>query len=104
MLSSHTLNIEKGRFDQTDRNLRICQCCNMKTIENEYHFLLVCPLYSSLRKSYFKKYYCHWSNIFKFKSIMSSNSKIKTVYNLCKYLSHTYRIRKNYLDAIEILV
>ena len=62
-LSSHLLNIETDRHDNIDIGQRICKCCNMKNIESEYHFLLVCPLYSSLRKKHLSNYYCHWPNI-----------------------------------------
>ena len=40
--SSHRLMIETGRYhDDTRRELRICKCCNMGKIEDEYDFLLV---------------------------------------------------------------
>ena len=34
-------------------NERICKCCNMKVVENEYHFILVCPGYKDIRKKSF---------------------------------------------------
>ena len=49
-LSSHDLAIERGRFEHIERNNRLCRYCNFNMIENEYHFLLVCPLYRDLRK------------------------------------------------------
>ena len=49
-LSSHDLAIERGRHDNTGRNDRICKHSNLNMIENEYHFLLVCPIYRDLRK------------------------------------------------------
>ena len=57
--SSHSLMIETGRYDDTRRELRICKCCNMGKIENEYHFLLVCSNYRDLRTKFFKPYFCH---------------------------------------------
>jgi hypothetical protein len=41
--SSHKLAIEEGRHRNIERNQRLCTKCNMKQIETEYHFLLVCP-------------------------------------------------------------
>lgn len=67
--SSHSLYIETGRYDNTPRESRLCRFCNMNVIENEYHFLLVCPNYRELRNRYLKPYYCHWPNIYKFESL-----------------------------------
>ena len=47
--STLKLNIECGRFINLIRNERICKCCNMNTIENEYHFVMVCPAYRQFR-------------------------------------------------------
>ena len=43
------INIERGRFDNTPRGHIICPVYNMNAIENEYHFILVCPCYRNLR-------------------------------------------------------
>ena len=48
-ISNHQLLIEEGRhrgIDPVDRKLKFC---DMKCVENEIHFLLVCPLYHNLR-------------------------------------------------------
>ena len=55
-LSSHNLTIETGRYIATDRSKRTCFSC-VDEIEDEYHFIFVCPLYNSLRKQYVKPYY-----------------------------------------------
>ena len=46
--SSHSLEIETARYNRNhiDRAERICKCCNMNMTEDEYHFLLICPLFS----------------------------------------------------------
>ena len=54
-ISSHKLLIETGRYDNIPRNERVCNVCNRKTIEDEIHFLLDCPSYSSLRDMFFSK-------------------------------------------------
>ena len=55
-LSSHKLAIDTGRYIATDHSKRTCFSCVDK-LEDEYHFILVCPLYNSLRKQYNKPYY-----------------------------------------------
>ena len=74
-LSSHNLEIETGRYDNIPREERFCKNCSMKAVETEYHFLLVCPKYISLRRQYFKSYFCRWPTLQKFESIMNSKSK-----------------------------
>lgn len=49
--SSHDLLIESGRYVNQPRNERICTNCNLNFIENEYHFLLICPKFRELRKN-----------------------------------------------------
>ena len=78
-LSSHDLAIECGRYDDNARNRRLCKFCNLNVIENEYHFLLVCPFYMDIRRQYFNSYYCHWPSLLKFEKLMSVTSKRKII-------------------------
>ena len=39
-LSSHDLEIESGRYDDTPRSDRLCKFCNLNVVENEYHIYL----------------------------------------------------------------
>ena len=56
-ISSHKLNIEIGRHNNIDRQDRKCIICNLNDIEDEFHFVLVCPDYINLRNAYIPKYY-----------------------------------------------
>ena len=49
---NHNLRIETGRhcLPKIPENLRICQNCESKDIENEIHFLLECTLNKSKRE------------------------------------------------------
>ena len=53
-LSSHKLNIEIGRHNKIDRQDRKCIRCNSNDIEDEFHFVLVCPDYINLRMLIFQ--------------------------------------------------
>ena len=55
-LSSHQLAIEKGRHANIERNERKCFQCTDE-IEDEFHFILSCPVYEDLRKTYIHKYF-----------------------------------------------
>ena len=53
LLSSHTLLIETGRWHRPHsipREDRTCNICNK--LEDEYHFIIECPLYTDLRRKY----------------------------------------------------
>lgn len=66
----------------------------MNSIENEYHFLLICPLYTDLRRNYLKQYYCHWPTLNKFDKLMTSNNK-KEILNLSKFIYFATKLRDN---------
>ena len=53
-LSSHTLVIEQGRYNKTNRNRRTCKLC-INEIEDEMHFILLCPSYVNLRKQFINR-------------------------------------------------
>jgi len=75
--SAHKLAIEEGRFRNIEREHRKCLYCKMNSIENEYHFLMVCPYYRDLRMRFIPKYYYTWPTIQKFKNLMQTeNTKL----------------------------
>ena len=75
--SPHKLAIEEGRYRNQERSNRICQQCNLHMIENEYHFLLICPSYTELRKV-----------------LINTNSEIK-IRNIATFLYHAFKKRNS---------
>ena len=73
--SSHNIAIETGRYENISRDQRTCISCNMKVIEDEYHFLSVCPKHRELRIKYFKQYFCQRPTIHKLEFFLSATSK-----------------------------
>lgn len=88
------LNVETGRYDNTQRDLRICKCCNLNTIENEYHFVLSCSAYRTLRYRFLPKYYCSWPNMYKLKRLMSCKSNVLTK-KFCNFLNSAWKLRSH---------
>ena len=58
--SAHKLMIEEGKYRNIDRNLRLCQFCNLNVVEDEFHFLLICHAYRDLRIVTLPRYFCSW--------------------------------------------
>ena len=77
--SAHKLMVEEGRYRGNERNTRKCSLCSMNVVEDEYHFLLICPAYTDLRKSYLPRYYCRRPSLNKFIKLLNEdhNSMIK---------------------------
>ena len=50
--SSHNLNVEVGRHNNIVREQRLCTMCNLHDIEDEFQFILKCPLYGDEKKIY----------------------------------------------------
>ena len=56
-ISAHKLFIEKGRHNGIARYNILFKCCSRNVIEDEYHFILVCPCYLDLRQKLIKIFY-----------------------------------------------
>jgi hypothetical protein len=96
-VSSHRLEVEAGRWNKptsTPYNERKCKHCNL--LENEYHFVLVCPLYVDLRKQYLKRYFTQRPSMFIFISLINSESGTE-VRNLAMFVQKAFQIRNDYI-------
>ena len=64
-LSSHDLEIERGRYGSksTPVNKRICNLCSDGKVEDEFHFLIECPFYMHERNSLFEYIFLHFANV-----------------------------------------
>ena len=69
----------------------------MKVIESEYHFILICPKYYSLRQQYIGT--IAWPSLQKFNRLMSQTDDI-TLYKLSKFIKEAMTLRKNYSEGI----
>lgn len=50
-LSAHDLNIEKQRYNRTQRYMRVCKCCTANVVEDEMH-VLECPAYQHIWQNF----------------------------------------------------
>jgi len=98
-LSSHKLLIETGRHHNIDRNERICPLCNCNDIEDEYHFILICPQYLEERIKYIPEFYYKRPSMFKFIKLLNSSKKT-TLRKLAIYCISCFKKRDNTLFII----
>ena len=93
-MSAHNLLIEEGRYNRVNMPLerRLCRFCTTNDIEDEFHFILVCPLYRNLRVMYIKRYYYVNPSMFKLVQLLSTKNK-KMLSNLARYLINAMKIR-----------
>ncbi len=93
------LHIETGRFRGTALEERTCQICNSQSIEDEFHFILICNEYNELRMNLFNsiKYkvetFEYFDNIENFFHIMKYEWKL-----ISKYLVKAWEKRNSKLN------
>jgi hypothetical protein len=95
-VSSHRLNIEAGRWTRPIRtpvNERKCSVCN--SLEDEYHFIMECPLFINLRKQYINKKFWKRPNMIKFIELLKSEDK-KVVQKLGLFIHKAFILRNEY--------
>ena len=94
-LSNHNLHIEKGRHakPKTPVEQRLCNVCNNKMIEDEFHFICVCKKYDDLRDYFFKKMVAmgFYGNFFKLNDILNFSEGSLAV---AKFLTKMFKRRK----------
>ena len=76
--------------------------CQMNVIEDEYHFIWICPLYRDIRREYFPSYYCHWPTASKFKSLLSIKQS-SLLNRVSKYVYLATLRRESILDDWALL-
>ena len=75
----------------------------MEILEDEYHFVLVCPFYSTVRDKYIKPYYYNTPSTFKLTQLMSIDSS-KHLIKLCKYLTTATMHRSDNIVTSLLLI
>ena len=87
------LAVEEGRAQGLEFEDRICKVCGSTEIEDEYHFVCICPLYQNLRSTYLPR----WAYIFptpeKYYSLMASNNN-QDILKLVLFVYKATHLRK----------
>ena len=99
LLSPHHLNIEVGRHGSNivERHQRLCLLCDKHDVEDEYHFVLICPIYLHYRKHFIMSYFVNRPSVRKFIEWMQSPNK-HTLIHLGKYVYEAFALRKSLIN------
>ena len=81
----HELEIEKGRYNNTPFADRLCKICNLDQVENELHFILICPMFDDMRRRYIAIDSVTTPNVDNFYGIMSNRNEL-VVKHLASYI------------------
>ena len=87
-LGSHNLLVERGRWNKTNYLERKCLLCN--DVEDEYHFVILCPKYYELRVKYLPKIYYFKPSMYKFLELVNSND-FKLLKKLGLFLHYAFK-------------
>ena len=94
-VSSHRLSIESGRGSKpnpTPLSERNCLFCNV--LEDEYHFVLECNSYNTLRKLYIPKYYRTRPNKLKMYELINAGNN-KVLKNLSNFINKAFELKNS---------
>ena len=58
-----------------ERNERTCTICDSGAIGDEYHYLMICPIFQELREEYLPNYYLNRPTLTKFYKLMKTEKK-----------------------------
>ena len=72
---------------------RFCTLCHTGEVGDEYHYVLICPIFLEARKQFIQKYYYSRPSVFKFLELINSENKIILV-KLAKFLKIVFSIFK----------
>ena len=99
--SNHKLAIETGRHCKpiVPVEQRLCTFCKSKCIEileDEFHFVLFCPLYQQHRIELIPEKFRLYPTEDKFVDLLSSKNQA-VQYNLSLYVHRSFKVREEFL-------
>lgn len=94
-LSSHSLSVETGRWRRPciPRDQRFCPFCP-GIMEDEFHFLIVCPEYAPLRRTLIPRFVLETPTEMNYLNLLRSESRI-VIRKLATFVKKAFLIRAN---------
>ena len=89
--TNHRFIIETGRWQNIDREDRICNLCNEGLVGDEFHYLLECNYFNDDRKNLLGDEYCVRPNVIKLKKLMNSKN-VPVLRKLCHFIKIIFSV------------
>ena len=83
----------EGRHSNRPKEDRKCKFCKV-FVEDEYHFLMSCPLYQDLRKTFLPGYFLNVVNYHNFVTLMNTQDGL-TIRNLAMFIYYAFERRND---------
>ena len=89
---NHRLPIQRGRYDGTVREERLCRLCDEQAVGDEFHFILECKnaRLVELRSNYFAPYYRFSPTLGKLKELFCNRGR--KLFRLARYLKEAINL------------
>ena len=102
-LSSHRLNVETGRWHKPNPiPFDERKCINCESLEDEYHFIIECQLYTVIRNLYIKKYYFTKPSMFKFIQLLTSQN-VNEQRKLGMFIFKAFELRNTFYSYYNLI-
>ena len=97
--SLHCLNVEVSRHNKIDYQTRLCNLCDKQEIEDEYHFVIRCPINKNIRDIYLPSVDSDRSTELLFYSLFNGNRE--QVLNLARFIYNAFKVREEKIRQLR---
>ena len=91
-MTLHHYICTKNRHQNIQRNERTRTFCSMNEFEDEYHFVLICPLYDNIRNTCIPVFYKRRPSMFKFVQLLNETRK-SVLIRLANFCIKAFKLR-----------
>ena len=104
-ISAHSLRLQTGRFsnNRTPQNVRVCLLCNMNEVEDELHFMFICPKYSIVCRQYIDNYYFRSPSTYKLVELFIKKEK-RIILDVAHYIEPALSVRFHFFFFVQVMV
>ena len=95
--ASLDIGVNRGRKNGVPFELRKCDYCQKSEIDDEYHFIIICPHLDNIRIKYIPSFYTRFPTREKFSILLKLNSK-KEARSISLFIIHALKHRANYVN------
>ena len=101
--TSHSLEIELGRYYNIARSDRLCKLCtrhNVVAVEDEIHVMFNCDAYNDIRNLYIDREALTCANEYNFIKLMNADNT-DCIVKLANFVSYMFKVRQQLYDSLQ---